>query len=101
MDKDINYLFNEMPLYTKETFTVFNYTNEQYVLDKEELDKRTDYFSIQPGVTKQLYLQSGYSWHPTRFHYGDPINISCKIFIDGKLYKTIKIKQKSLVSTRM
>lgn len=39
MDKDINYLFNEMPLYTKETFTVFNYTNEQYVLDKEELDK--------------------------------------------------------------
>ncbi len=69
--------------------------------DKEELDKRTDYFSIQPGVTKQLYLQSGYSWHPTRFHYGDPINISCKIFIDGKLYKTIKIKQKSLVSTRM
>lgn len=39
MCKDINYLFNEMPLYTKETFVVFKYTEDKYVLDKEELNK--------------------------------------------------------------
>lgn len=39
MCKDINYLFNEMPLYTKETFVVFKYTENKYVLDKEELNK--------------------------------------------------------------
>lgn len=39
MDKDINYLFNEMPLYTKEVFTVFNCTNEQYILDEKELNR--------------------------------------------------------------
>lgn len=69
--------------------------------DEEELNKDYKNFSIQPGAIKQFYLRSSYTWHPWRFYYGEPVNISCKIFINGKLYKTYKIKQKSLVSTRI
>lgn len=38
-DKDLNYLFNEVSLYTKDTFNVFGLKDGEYQLDKEVLDQ--------------------------------------------------------------
>ena len=38
-DRNINYLFNEVSLYTKEIFNVFNYKDNQYHLDNEQLNQ--------------------------------------------------------------
>ena len=40
MEKDLNYLFNEVPLYVKNEFKIFDNTGENtYVLNKKECDK--------------------------------------------------------------
>ena len=38
-EKNLNYLFNEVSLYTKEKFEVLNLQDDQYILNKQELDK--------------------------------------------------------------
>lgn len=38
-DKDINYLFNEVSLYTKEKFAIFKLKENQYHIDKEQLSR--------------------------------------------------------------
>ena len=38
-DRNINYLFNEVSLYTKEIFKVFNYRDNQYYLENEQLNQ--------------------------------------------------------------
>lgn len=46
-DKDLNYLFNNVPLYTKEIFEVFYEENNQYYLNENELIKLIIMESLQ------------------------------------------------------
>lgn len=51
-DKDLNYLFNEVPLYTKEVFEIFYEENNQYFLNESELDEEEckDYYEYLKAV---------------------------------------------------
>ena len=71
----------------------------------EELSRSLDYFQgytdspLQSGLSRQSYIQSdvGYvdSWSIRK------ANMSCQIFINGTLYKTVKIKNEHLLSNRI
>lgn len=43
MDKNLDYLFNEASLYTKEIFKVFEIENDKYVINRHELDAFLNY----------------------------------------------------------
>ncbi|MDD4376415.1 MAG: hypothetical protein PHR25_06555 [Clostridia bacterium] len=45
-EKDLSFLFNEVPLYTSETFNVFDLDNNQYSLNKEEYARFLVYIGI-------------------------------------------------------
>lgn len=47
MIKDLNYLFNETSLYTKEVFKVFHFENNNYVLSSDELESFFRYIGIK------------------------------------------------------
>lgn len=51
-EKNLNFLFNEVPLYTKETFNVFVLKDNQYDLNKEEYNK----FLCYIGVLKEKMI---------------------------------------------
>lgn len=45
-EKNLNFLFNEVPLYTTETFNAFILENNQYLLNKEEYHKFLCYIGV-------------------------------------------------------
>ena len=46
MEKNLDYLFNEEPLYTKEEFKVFELKENKYTLNEEELQRFNKYIGI-------------------------------------------------------
>lgn len=49
MEKNLDYLFNDVPLYTKEEFKVFELKEDKYELNEEELER----FNIYIGIDKE------------------------------------------------
>ena len=46
MEKNIDYLFNDVPLYTKEEFNVFELQNDIYELNKTEMSNFVKHIGI-------------------------------------------------------
>lgn len=76
-----------------------------FISNDEELSSVSDYFTgifgtpLQPGLTKQCTLRS-------RVGYPDPraitgAKVSCRIYINGQLFKTTTIQNKYLHSNRI
>jgi hypothetical protein len=71
----------------------------------EEWSKSSDYFQgysdapLQPGLSRQSSLQSSVGFTSKYGIYN--ADISCQIFINKKLYKTVKIKNDFLTSNRI
>lgn len=47
MEKNLDFLFNDVPLYTKEKFIVFKKENEKYNIDHDEFEKFKNYIGIE------------------------------------------------------
>lgn len=45
-EKNLNYLFNEMPLYTKEEFEVFNINDDQYEINERKIKDFCKYIGV-------------------------------------------------------
>ena len=52
-DKDLDFLFNNVSLYTKEKFEIFKLEENQYQLNKEEFEKFKRYI----GINKEIELK--------------------------------------------
>ncbi len=76
-----------------------------FISKGEEWAKATDYFQgysdspLQPGLARQAVLQSSVGY--TDYYSIGYANVSCQIFINDKLYKTVKIANKYVSSNRM
>lgn len=70
-DKDLNYLFNNVPLYTKEIFEVFYEENNQYYLNENELDRLQKYISTknQKIITNCIWCDKEFSFKYDRTMY--------------------------------
>ena len=46
MSKNLGYLFNEVPLYPKEVFGVFNLENDKYIFNNDEYERFKEYIGM-------------------------------------------------------
>ena len=47
MEKNLDYLFNDVPLYTKEEFKIFELKDDKYYINKEELQRFNKYIGFK------------------------------------------------------
>ncbi|OJX28728.1 MAG: hypothetical protein BGO86_15570 [Chryseobacterium sp. 36-9] len=81
-----------------EAIFIDNNKNEELAADNEYFQGISD-IPLEPNLSRQIKLQS--SVGITNDFAINNSNISCKITIDGMPYKTIKIQNKMLYSTRI
>lgn len=69
--KNLNYLFNEVPLYGKETFKVFSEDNAQYFLDSNELLRFQEYLRTENSkiITNCIWCNKEFSFKYDRTMY--------------------------------
>ena len=76
-----------------------------FISKDEELSKATDYFQgysdppLQVGLSRQSVVQSSVGYTNASGIYG--ADISCQIFVNKQLYKTVRIKKDFLTSNRI
>lgn len=81
--KDINYLFNEVSLYTKEEFNVFNIKNEMYEIDEEEFQKFCEYIGSNQNrlisychkCKKEFPFDIGLNFFESSLHFDENVCI--------------------------
>jgi len=76
-----------------------------FISGGEEWSKDTDYFQgysdspLQPNLARQTSIKSSVGY--TSYYSVSNAKVTCQIFINQKLYKTIKISNKHLASNRI
>ncbi len=104
--KDLNYVFNEMPLYSKETFNIFKLKDSvSYEIDKNEINRLLKYLNIDNGkvITNCVWCNKEFSFNyqyklymldnngditiesSIRIAYEENIGINIQIY-SGKVY---------------
>lgn len=63
-EKDLNYLFNEMPIYAKEEFNILYKKDEKYYIDKDELKRFASFISTDSRkiVTNCIWCDRNFSF---------------------------------------
>ena len=54
MEKDLDYVFNNVPIYTKEEFQVFELKDNEYELNKTEMSKFVKYIGINKDKIESI-----------------------------------------------
>ena len=87
MEKKLDYLFNDVPLYTKEEFKIFELKDDKYYINKEELQR----FNIYIGFNKDRIVAQCHKCKmdfpfevKKRFFYDIHNNISLRVLTDVK-----------------
>lgn len=80
-EKGLDYLFNDVPLYTKETFKVFSLKDEKYEVEKVELNKMLWYLGIN---NERLITYC----HKCKKEFPFIVDVNCVRSLDGKRVTT-------------
>lgn len=70
-EKDLNYLFNEVPLYSKEKFNILYQKDDNYYINKKELERFSNFISTDNRkiITNCIWCNRNFSFDYRRAIY--------------------------------